>query len=126
MMALKPLKVILLIAGTICLGLGILGIFLPLLPTTPFLILAALCYVRSSEKMYKWLLNNKLCGEYLRNYLERKGMRVRNKIITLALLWATLGVSAFLFTDILEIRLLLLVVGVGVTCHILWIKTYRK
>ena len=68
--------------GTFFVGLGIIGIFLPLLPTTPFLLLAAACYARSSKRFYNWLLNNKWFGNYIKNYRERKGIPLQIKIIS--------------------------------------------
>jgi hypothetical protein len=76
-------KGVLIIAGTSFAGLGILGIFLPLLPTTPFLLLAAACYARSSERFYNWLLNNRWFGHYIRNYLEGKGVPLRVKVLSI-------------------------------------------
>ena len=68
------IKIILISVGSLSVLLGILGIFLPLLPTTPFLLLAALCYSRSSERFYQWLVTNRWFGEYIRNYREGRGI----------------------------------------------------
>ena len=65
---------ILIISGSFFFELGIIGIVIPLLPTTPFLLLAAACYSRSSKKFYNWLLNNKWFGPYITNYLDGKGI----------------------------------------------------
>jgi uncharacterized membrane protein YbaN (DUF454 family) len=67
------IRILLVIAGTLFVGLGIIGIFIPVLPTTPFLLLAAACYARSSRKFHEWLLNNRWFGDYIRNYLQGKG-----------------------------------------------------
>jgi len=114
------------IAGTLSVILGIIGIFLPVLPTTPFLLLAAACYIRGSQKMYNLLLNNRYLGAYIRNYLEGKGMTLKVKCITIGLLWITIGLTTFLVIENLAIRIVLLIIACGVTAHILWIKTYRK
>jgi len=114
------------IAGTLSVILGIIGIFLPVLPTTPFLLLAAACYIRGSQKMYNLLLNNRYLGAYIRNYLEGKGMTLKVKCITIGLLWITIGLTTFLAIENLAIRIILLIVACGVTIHILWIKTYKK
>ena len=74
------------IAGTICVVLGAIGTVLPILPTTPFLLAAAACYCKSSERMYRWLLNNKWFGEYIRNYKTGKGLPIKTKIIALTML----------------------------------------
>jgi len=109
-------------AGTFFLSLGIVGIVVPLLPTTPFLLLAAACYFRGSEAMYKWMLANRYFGTYLREYREGKGIRPEIKVATLLLLWVVLGLSAVIMTDNTIVRIVLLMVGVGVSIHILTIK----
>ena len=112
--------------GSLAVALGTLGIFLPLLPTTPFLLLAAFCYARSSRRFYDWLLTNRWFGAYIRNYREGRGIALHHKIVALTLLWSTIGFSAACATDKLWLRLLLLLIATGVTIHLLWIKTYRK
>jgi len=82
----KLVRVVLIVAGTFSIALGILGIFVPVLPTTPFLLLAAACYARSSQRFYDWLLNNKYFGNYIRNYRERKAIPLKGKVLALALL----------------------------------------
>ena len=74
-------------AGTIALVIGVVGIIIPVLPTTPFLLLAAICYMRGSQRLYNALLCNRFVGNYVRNYLEGRGMSLRRKIWTLTLLW---------------------------------------
>ena len=113
-------------AGTICVGLGALGIFLPLLPTTPFLLLAAACYIRSSEKFYCWLITNRWFGSYIRNYREGRGVPRSTKIIAVGLLWTTIGYSAFYVISSLIVRVLLILIAVGVTTHLVLLKTYRR
>ena len=105
---------------------GILGIFVPILPTTPFLLLAAACYMRSSQKMYYWLLNNKLFGSYIKNYIQGKGIPLNIKVFTVILLWITIGLSAWFATQEVAIRFILILVTVGVTTHIVLIKTLEK
>jgi len=119
------LRILLVIAGTLCVGLGIIGIFVPVLPTTPFLLLAAACYARSSRRFHSWLLNNKLFGSYIRNYLERKGITLRAKIITLSLLWITIGVSVAFAVEILALKLILVIIATGVSVHILSLRTLK-
>lgn len=103
--------------------LGIIGMFVPILPTTPFLLLAAACYARSSDRFLNWLLNNRYFGAYIRNYREGRGMPRSTKILTLSALWLTLGMSAAFATSAFWLRLLLALVGVGVTLHLLRLKT---
>jgi uncharacterized membrane protein YbaN (DUF454 family) len=109
-------------AGTLSTGLGIIGIFIPILPTTPFLLLAAACYMRSSERFYQWLINNRVFGAYVRNYIEGRGMPVRIKIFTILLLWLTIGLSIIFGVQNIVIRIVLICIAVGVTAHISLIK----
>lgn len=111
--------------GLAAVGLGVIGIFLPLLPTTPFLLLAAACFFRSSERLYDWLLHHRRLGRYVRQYRENRAIPLKAKLATLALLWATLAFSGLAVVNSLWARLLLLAVGVGVTLHLLAMKTLK-
>lgn len=113
-------------AGTFFLVVGLIGIILPLLPTTPFLLLALACYFRGSEKMYQWMLSNRIFGEYLKNYREGRGIPIKIKLGTISLLWLLIVFSAFIFLDNLIIQIILIAIGVGVTIHLLLIKTEIK
>ena len=113
---------LLITAGTLSLAIGIVGIFLPVLPTTPFLLIAAACYLRSSERFYNWLMNSRWLGNYIRNYVEGKGLPVKVKLGIIILLWATIGVSIWL-TDSLILAAVLLIIAVGVTLHIALLRT---
>ncbi|MGA1872369.1 MAG: YbaN family protein [Thermoplasmatota archaeon] len=121
----RPLKVVLIIAGIIFTATGMIGVFVPILPTTPFLILAAACFLRSSDRMYHWLLSNRIFGKYLKNYLDKKGIPLGVKVFTIILLWATILLSAFVFVDILWVSILLVIIALGVTIHLVMIRTYR-
>ena len=116
---------ILIIAGTIFLGFGIIGIFLPILPTTPFLLLSAACYARSSQRFYNWLMNNKWFGNYIKNYREGRGIPLKFKILTISLLWLTILTSIYFVINNFLIEMILIIIAIGVTIHILTIKTYR-
>ncbi len=113
------------IIGSISVGIGIIGIFVPLLPTTPFLLIAAYSYNRGSEKMSNWLKNNKLIGPYINNYQEKKGITLRAKMNSIFLLWITIGISLYLVNNN-YIRIILILVIVGVTTHLILIPTYRS
>ena len=119
-------KKLLIIAGTIFVGLAILGIFLPILPTTPFLLLAAACYARSSERFSNWLLGNRLFGKVIRDYREGRGMPLKLKALSIVFLWAAIGCSAAFAVDMLPVRIVLILVGVGVTAHIALIGTSER
>ncbi len=99
--------------------------FLPVLPTTPFLLLSAFCYARSSEKMLKLILENKILGKYIYNYMNNKAIDKKSKIVALIFLWCTLSISIY-FMENIYIRILLLVVGIGVSIHLLMLKTLKK
>lgn len=112
-----------LISGFLLVGIGVIGIFLPVLPTTIFLILASACFMKSSPKANKWLKNNKFLGAYLRNYQDKSGLTIATKVVHISLLWISISLSAYFLTDELFIRLLLIAIAVGVTVHLLMIKT---
>lgn len=114
------------IIGILLVGLAFAGIFIPLLPTTPFLLLAAACFMKSSKRLYNWLVTHKWFGSYIRNYREYKAVPKRTKIATLILLWGTIGYTSFAVLTSWSIRLILLFVAVGVTVHILRIKTLKR
>ncbi|TET45283.1 DUF454 domain-containing protein [candidate division TA06 bacterium] len=116
----------LIIAGTFFTALGIIGIFLPLLPTTPFLLLASACYARSSKRFHSWLLGNKWLGNYIRDYERGKGVPPKVKAFSISLLWATIIFSAVFVVHILFVRLILILIAIGVTIHILSIRTSRR
>jgi len=119
----RPVAIILIIAGLICVALGIAGIFLPLLPTTPFLLLAGACFMRSSERFYRWLISNRWFGGYIRAYMEHRATTVGLKIASMSMLWCFLTAAAVFFTDSWIVRALLLVIAVGVTVHLASLKT---
>lgn len=119
----KVLKIILLSAGTVFTIVGFIGIFVPLLPTTPFLLLAAACYARSSQKFYFWLLNNRLCGVYIKDYIEHKGLPFGIKLFSIILLWAAIISSILFFILNPLFKILMFLIAIGVSIHLLFIKT---
>jgi uncharacterized membrane protein YbaN (DUF454 family) len=119
--------------GMVCLFLGAIGIVLPILPTTPFLLAAAACFCKSSSRMYNWLLNNRWFGEYIKNYREGRGLPLKTKITALTVLWLTIGFSTvFLLNRFLQpqlvipMQLIMVAVAVGVSIHILRLPTFKK
>lgn len=125
MFEVKLKKFGLMIAGIILVILGILGIFLPLLPTTPFLLLAAACFARSSPKLYQWLLNHRYLGNYIKNYRQNKGIPIGTKIVSITVLWLVIGYSSLFAVESLYFKALLIVVSVGVTIHLIKMRTLR-
>jgi uncharacterized membrane protein YbaN (DUF454 family) len=119
-------KWLLAVAGFILVGVGVVGIFIPLLPTTPFLLLAAACFARSSERFYRWLINNKWFGPYVRGYREGRGIPAKVKIFSVALLWVVILSSAAFVVSNLVVRIILVVIAVGVTVHIVSIRPVKR
>jgi len=117
---------LLVIAGLSSAIIGVIGIVVPVLPTTPFLLLAAFCFVRSSDRLNRWLLSNRILGEYVRNYVENRGMPLKLKILTIILLWISIGLSVTLGVHHIALRSLLILVALGVTTHILLMKTIKR
>jgi len=115
-------KILLLTIGIIALILGFIGMFLPILPTTPFALVAAASFARSSEKLHHWLVNTRHFGDFIRHYNEGIGVPKATKIRAIGSLWIALIISMFLI-QLLWVRLLLVVVGIAVTTHIYLIRT---
>ena len=115
----------LIVTGTIFLGLGLIGIFLPLLPTTPFLLLAAACYARGSQTFYTWLISNKYFGVYIKNYQEGKGIPLKIKVVSIIFLWIAILSSAFFIVTIFFVQIVLITIAISVTVHITSIKTFH-
>ena len=109
-------------AGTLSTGLGIIGVFVPVLPTTPFLLLAAACYMRSSERFYRWLIENRVFGAYVKNYIEGRGMPAKVKAFTIVLLWMTIGLTIGFAVQAIAVRIILVCVASGVTLHVVLIR----
>ena len=112
-------------SGTVSLVLGLIGMALPVMPTTPFLLLAAACYLNGSKRMYRWMTRNRLFGRYLGDYMEGRGITLRAKAVSISVLWIALSISMILASDDWIIQAVLLVVGASVTIHIMRIKTRR-
>jgi len=116
-------QMLLVVAGLLAVIIGVVGIVVPLLPTTPFLLLGAACFIRSSDRLYAWLLGHPWLGSYIRNYRERRAMTRNAKILALLLLWTTIGYSALWVASSWWLRLLLLTIAAGVTAHLLHLGT---
>ena len=111
------------ISGFIAIGLGVIGLFLPVLPTVPFLLLAAACFGRSSERFYAWLINHTHLGPLVRPYLQGRGISLRSKLKAIGLIWASITISAIFLINILWVRGLLLIIGLAVTLYLLKLPT---
>jgi uncharacterized membrane protein YbaN (DUF454 family) len=121
----RILRGVLISIGTLCVALGLIGIFIPLLPTTPFLLLAAWCYARSSKRYYNWLISNKRFGKYIKDYREGRGIPLKAKVTAITLLWITILLSIVFIVSILLVRIIMIIIAVGVTIYIISIKSKR-
>jgi len=121
----RILKPLLITIGAVSVALGVLGIFLPLVPTTPFLLLAAVCFSKSSERLHGWLLNNRWFGRYLRDYRAGRGVPPRAKVVALVTLWASMGYLVVERVPLVPVKALLLAIAVAVTVHLVRLKNRR-
>lgn len=112
-------------SGILLVIIGAVGIFLPILPTTIFLILASACFIKSSPKAHQWLKNHKLFGQYIRTYEENSGLTIKSKIFNILFLWIMISISIIFFTSKISTKIVLLVIAIGVTIHLLLIKTKK-
>ena len=121
------MRIFLIIIGSVSLVLGLMGVFLPVLPTTPFLLLSAAVWVKASPRLYEWLLNHKIFGEYIRNFREHKAIPLHAKIISVVMLWATMSYCIFVIAnEKLWLQITLAVLAMAVTWHILSYATLKR
>jgi len=121
----RILRIILFCCGILFAFLALLGALLPLLPTTPFLLLSAACFYRSSAKFYHWIFHNPLFGHYLRDYKEGRGVPLRVKATALSFTWLSTIVSVIFFIPWLWLKLLVIAISLAVTIHVLMIRTRK-
>lgn len=119
------MNIILTILGLFSLGLGILGAFLPVLPTTPLLLLSAALFLKSNRKLYDWLMNHPKMGPYISNFLKHKAIPLRVKVVSITTLWLTLLYCAIFVGEHWALRVFFIILAIGVTIHILSYKTLR-
>lgn len=120
------LKVFLVTVGTLSLFLGILGIFLPLIPTTPLLLLASACYVRSSKKLHFWLLHHRWFGPYIQSFRTGKGIPFHAKVMAFIIIWFSFGFSAIFVVEPLLLKILFIGGACFFTVFLLRVKTLRR
>ena len=122
----KVKRTIYVFIGTIFLVIGAIDVVIPVLPTTPFLLLAAACYLRGPDRLHHWMINTRIFGEFIRNYREGKGITFRNKLLTIALLWVSISFSALFIIERPMIKALLFLIAIAVSTHILLLPTYKQ
>lgn len=109
-------------AGTVSLSFGLIGLFVPVWPTTPFLLLSSYCYLRGSPRMHRWLSGHPVFGRYIQNYMVRGGITRRDRLVATSLLWSAL-IGSICLSSSMHLRLLLIAVGIGVSIHLSRLKT---
>ena len=120
------MKILYTVLGSLSLALGILGIFLPVLPTTPFLLLSAAMYMRGSQQLYDWLMAHKHLGPYIKNFREHRALPLRVKTVSVSMVWATLLYCAFFVAKEWWMSVMFIAIAIGVTVHILSYRTLKK
>jgi hypothetical protein len=123
----KPglLRAVLIAAGTLFLALAAVGVVVPGLPTTPFVLLAAACYLRSSRRLYSWLLAHRVFGRLIKDFQERRAIPRSAKIISVAAMAVMVGVSVLFLVQALWLRLLLIALGAAGCAVVLRFRTTR-
>lgn len=114
------------LAGIIFVLLGCVGIVLPVLPTTPFLLLAAICFSKGSEKLHIWLINSTVFGKYIEDYIKGKGIPLHAKVISIIFIWTSIGYSIYKMREVVFGQVILFLIAVTVSIHIITIKAKRK
>jgi uncharacterized membrane protein YbaN (DUF454 family) len=118
-------RLVLLGVGGLSLATGVLGMFVPMLPTTCFLLLATWCFARSSPRLHAWMYQNRWFGEYLRDYSEGRGIPKALKIGSLSIMWLTIGTSVVFAISVLWVRLLLVAIALVITAHVVSLRNSR-
>jgi len=117
------LRGVLIVCGWIFTIGGVAGIFLPLVPTVPFLLLAVACFARSSERFHTWLVGHHHLGPLLRDYLNGAGIPLRAKRVAICMVWVSFPTTSFLFVQVLWLKLLLIATAVAITLYLLSLPT---
>lgn len=121
----QVVRIMLIVIGSLSLVLGVMGIVLPLVPTTPFLLLTAACYVRSSDRLYNWLMTNKWFGSYIRNYKAGRGIPMKAKISVLIMIWFSFLFSTFYIAPDLWMKAGFIFGGCFFTVVVFMTKTFK-
>ena len=116
-------KALLIIIGTLSITLGVIGIVIPLLPTTPLILLGAACYIKASDELYQKLIRNKWLGGYIKDFREKKGITLTNKVLSLSMMWISILGTILLFDITFWLAATLIVVAVTVSAYILSFDT---
>jgi hypothetical protein len=122
----KMIRGVYIVVGTIALIIGAIGLFLPVIPTTPLVILAAACYYRGSDRLHNWILSSRWFGETIKNYQEGRGLTRNTKVRAISMMWVMILVSAWFFVSNLVVRVAIICVAIGVTVYLVRLPTLEK
>jgi uncharacterized membrane protein YbaN (DUF454 family) len=122
----KMIRGVYIVVGTIALIIGAIGLFLPVIPTTPLVILAAACYYRGSDRLHNWILSSRWFGETIKNYQEGRGLTRNTKVRAISMMWVMILVSAWFFVSNLFVRVAIICVAIGVTVYLVRLPTLEK
>ena len=114
------------IIGSLSLAAGFIGVFLPVIPTTPFVLLSAWCFFRSSDKIYKWVISNKKFGPTIENYQEGRGITKNTKIRAVVMMWLTITLSIYFYINNIYLIALLYLIATGVTIYLYKLPTLQQ
>jgi len=114
------------IVGCLALVAGIIGVFLPVLPTTPFVLLSGWCFFRSSDKLYQWVISNETFGPTIENYQSGRGITVKTKIRAIVMMWLTITVSVYFYITNIYIIALLYLISISVTVYLYRLPTVKE
>lgn len=120
------LRYVLISCGWISIAGGVAGIFLPLVPTVPFLLLAVACFARSSDRFHSWLVEHNHLGPLLREYLKGSGIPLREKRAAIFMVWISFSTSILLFARLFWLKALLIAAAVAITLYLLYLPTVPK
>jgi hypothetical protein len=118
-------KIIFIVVGCICLALGTVGVFLPILPTTPFFLVTLYCFARSSKRLEDWFKGTKLYKKHLESFVEKKGMLMSTKLSILITVTLLMGLGVF-FMARKGIWIPCIILGVVWVCHLVYFIFFVK
>ena len=122
----KDRNVFYIVIGTLSLVFGLIGVILPVLPTTPFILFSAWCYYRGSERLHNWLINHPYLGPIIEEYGEGEGMTKESKMKAIGMTWLAVILTAVFFLDSFSMRVLIIIVAMIGTIILLKMKTRKK
>lgn len=114
------------IVGSISLAAGVLGVFLPVIPTTPFILLSAWCFFRSSEKIYEWVISNETFGPTIENYQEGRGITKNTKIRAIVMMWLAISASVYFFISNMYLIAFLYLIAILVSIYLYRLPTMKE